>query len=1652
VNYYPIHKNNQSLVITDETLIPKFKAAMLEILEKGEDLLVFFDTETTGKEPYPKTDDSGVVAPRDRLTEVAFIVSRQNAEGKFEPLNVDGHDVVFQEYINPSRESKIFLEQFECKSYNEPDAEKVNGISFDFLNGNAPLSGTGGKTLPKPAPTFAEMFPFMEDFLCLNDLVGIKGNLSFVGHNSVVFDAGFLNSEMGMYQRDNMLPSKSFESSVSVHYDTMKIMKELFTTEYLHSVNKGFNVIDAFGYPMKPGNSMSYLAYMLDINEVGREEFHGGLLDSKILLECFNGLLEHPAYKACPNPLPIKKPISLFMQDKMKDTQQLPSFDNNQISNGDKKVLNIIQTDASLHEGTGMVEEYIESAVEAGVTEMLLADSGTLLEYISFYEKCKKNDIKPIIGCRFKVESVADISHYIENNKKRGVYDYDNFGINPTLTSFINNATGENWSELEDFFYEKNYSNLPELDKIIINLIALQDKKDEKTTKTFNTSLTKMLVNMGYNNDSLNALDLDVVQSNIFKLGDIKKRYEFDRVVDYPDLIVIANDDDGMQTIRELISISQRDGQYFLKKDTTRGKGEFPLVNMDMLSKHNKGTSILIGDFNDIVGRSLKDKNIKSANHALNSLKNVFPNIYGDFNSKMDNESARLKKGELNYLNITNQFFQNNNIKAIATHHVAFAKSTDYPVHKNKHAILLDQKASSLNVKPNRYSSQHMIKASTLSDKFSNNQSLLINSSELIKNVNIAPVLHKPSLPDFPTPDGSNQVDFLRKQTEIGFKKRVEHSFKNLMRDKKRNLSTEEFNKINPEIEYKTFYNNYRERLEYELKIIEDMNFSGYFLIAQDVVNFCQESGIFIGPGRGSAAGSLVVYSLGITNADPMEHGLIFERFLNPERVEMPDIDIDVDGRYKLAILDYLRKKYEEYSHGFEGGALIITRSTFSAKSTTLGMAKSYDMPLPWAKALAKEISPKAGTTFKSTLEENEHFKRRYDTEAATHKIINACLRLEEEGGRQRTTGVHAGGYIVGNVAATAPIMYQKGNPIAQFNKKDVETAGSVKFDFLGLKTLEKLNATIALVLKNHGEDALLDVGIGMKNGFINMDDFDFNEKSMYALYDNANTTNIFQLESEQMKGLIRRIKPKNVYELTAITSIGRPAALQAKMDDIYVNGKNNPETIVYKHPLIEPILSETFGAILYQEQIMNIAHKVANFTQGQAGVLRKVLEKKKPELIAEQRVMFIDGCLKNNINEELATEIFDEIESFAGYGFNKSHALSYSILTAMAGCLKHRYIAEFTTAFLSIDAEPKFITKNISAARHDGLNLLCPDVNNSEIDYTTNPATPKNILIGFSGIKGHSFSKIINNRKKQSFEVRGKDGSIETKQGFNDMESLLLSVGTDKSVESLVKAGGLDKLQLITANQFNLDKLPPEYKREKGGKMIFKDRALATTVKRELLMAEFFALKDALSNDKKRKAYAKLPKEEKITIDYQHVVNKVFKNIDFNINRMLKREKDLLSSYVTAHPMNIGGIREKLLSPNVTPPLQSLDSMDETSTQVDKNHIRVAGLVLDVDFNRVSKKGHPFGIITLDDGGLEKSIFLYESAMDMLKQEFGASQGREIREGDILSIVGTYKEDKNDAEKVKFGIDFVEFPKFDLKIIVNEYYQEKPAKKMGYR
>jgi DNA polymerase-3 subunit alpha len=1650
VNYFPTHKNNQALVITDETLIPKFKAAILDILEKGEDLLVFFDTETTGKEPYPKTDEFGVVAPRDRLTEVAFIVSRQNAEGKFEPLKVDGHDVVFQEYINPSRESKEFLEQFECKSYNEPDAEKVNGISFDFLNCEAPLGGKNGKLLPKSAPTFAEMFPFMEDFLCLNDTVGLKGNLSFVGHNSVVFDAGFLNSEMAMYQRSKMIPSKSFESSVSVHYDTMKMMKELFTTDYLHSVNKGFNVINAFGVPMKPGNSMSYLAYMLNINEVGREEFHGGLLDSKILLECFNGLLEHPLYKASPNPLPIKKPISSFMQDKMKDTQHLPSFDNNQASNGDKKVLNIIQTDASLHEATGMVEEYIESAVEAGVTEMLLADSGTLLEYISFYEKCNKNNIKPIIGCRFKVESVADVSHYIENNKKRGVYDKNGIGINPTLISLINHATHENWTELEDFFYEKNYSNLPELDKIISSLAILQDKIDDKTAKTFNTALTKMLVNMGY--DSTTDIDLDTANAVLVNLGDIKTRYVFDRVVDYPDLIVIANDDDGMQTLRELISISQRDGQYFLKKDTTRGKGEFPLVNMDMLSKHNKGTSILVGDFNDIVGRSLKDKNIKSSNKALNSLRNIFPNIYGDFNSKMGNESARLKKGELNYLNITNQFFNNNNIKPIATHHVAFAKNDDYPVHKNKHAILLDQKASSLNIKPNRYSSQHIVKVSTLSDKFKNNQSFLNNSNELINNSNIAPVLHKPSLPDFPTPDGSNQVDYLRKQTEIGFEKRVKHSFETLMKNKKINLTSEEFNKININNDYAIFYKNYKERLDYELKIIEDMNFSGYFLIAQDVVNFCHASGIFIGTGRGSAAGSLVVYSLGITNADPMEHGLIFERFLNPERVEMPDIDIDVDGRYKLAILDYLRKKYEEYSYGFEGGALIITRSTFSPKSTTLAMAKSYDMPLPWAKALAKEIPKAAGTTFKSVLEENEHFKRRYDTEAATHKIINACLRLEEDGGRQRTTGVHAGGYIVGNVAATAPIMYQKGNPIAQFNKKDVETAGSVKFDFLGLKTLEKLNATIGLIFKNHGEDALLDVGIKMKNGFINMDDFDFNEKSTYKLFENANTTNIFQLESDQMKGLVKRIQPKNIYELTAITSIGRPAALQAKMDDIYVNGKNNPETIVYKHPLIEPILSETFGAILYQEQIMNIAHKVAKFTQGQAGVLRKVLEKKKPELIAEQRIMFIDGCLTNNIDEELATEIFDEIESFAGYGFNKSHALCYTIISAIAACCKHRHIAEFTTAFLSIDAEPKYITKNIAAARHDGLNLLCPDVNNSDEDYTTNPATPKNILIGFSGIKGHSFAKVLANRKKQSFELRGKDGQIETKQGFKDMESLLLSVGADKSIESLVKSGALDKLQLITANQFNLDKLSLEHKREKGGKMIFKDRALATTVKRELLMTEFSSLKDALSNDKKRKAYAKLPQEEKVKIDYQFVVDKVFKKIDFNINKMLKTEKELLSSYITAHPMNIGGIRSKLLAPNVTPPLQSLDSMDEESTQVDKNSIRVAGLVLDVDFSRVSKKGHPFGMIKLDDGGLEKDILLYESAMDMLKQEFESSQGRDIKEGDILSIVGTYKADKNNAEKINFDLDYIEFPKYDLKIIVNQYYKEKPVNKVGYR
>jgi DNA polymerase-3 subunit alpha len=1609
MDYLANHEHNKKLIITDELTLIKHKKVLLEKLKKGDNVYVFFDTETTGTEPRPKKDDHGNMTPRDRIIEVAFIACEEDQNGILAPVMVDNEPVVFQEYINPSREDAKLIKNFQSRTDNNPDAEKVHGISFDFLNGKGTLAG---KHLPKPAPTFNEIRPFMDDFLCLNELAEVEGKMICIGHNAINFDAIFLSMEMErddlVFNEDIPFP-RSFESMISNVKDTMVMMKELWKRDELAQYSEGFDVIDAFGRPMKAGFSMSYLAHMMNVKETGRAEFHGALLDSQILMDVFQKFMVHPKYTRAVNKLPIKKGASAFLSNKLEAEYKIAPFGDEIVAQENAEPIYIIQTDASLQEGTGRVKEYVARAQELGIKNLLMSDVCSLMEFVPFYESCIENDITPIIATTFKYESLADTFVYLQRNKERNTLNTNGQGIEPALIAMFNDLNISDVNNLDTFFKSTKFENLLAIDELVGALQDSHDKTEKHATADAqNKAKTAVQTKLFAIADQLQpdtyknakAIEMSVVEKGLTAIGDIKDRHVYDRKSDHADLTLIANNDDGMLSLRKLITVTQRDGQYFLKTGKTRAKGEYPLLSTTMLSEYANNVSALIGDFNDVVGRSLKLKINAVASFSYMMLRDILgqENIYIDVNAKMMKEPANFQRGEKLYLEFLSTFSNHYKIKPIATHHVSFSEAKDYKTHLNKSAVLLDQKVEGLVVRPNRFAAQYLIDPEDIDTLFSLNGELLNNSQSFIKSININPVLNQPALPDFPTPKGVSQVQHLRNETMVGFEKRVSMAYKKLE-------STSEA--------MDDFRTRYLERLEFELKIIEDMGFSGYFLIVQDAINFCHENGIPIGAGRGSAAGSLVVYSLGITDIDPIEFGLIFERFLNPERKEMPDIDTDLTGDDRERLLNYQLEKYAQYGDGFAAAAYIVTKSTFSAKSTIQSLGKTKNMSLQWQYGLSDLISDEPGTTLSDELKNNEKLEYRYNHEPKTKEVIDEALELEKEKGRQKTTGVHAGGIVIGNLVGVAPIMYQKGKPIIQYDKDNVEAAGGVKFDWLGLNTLAKLDLAVRLVHQYQGADALARFNITIDGKRVNTSAIRYTDSKTYDLLCKAQTTNVFQVESQLFKDLIVRIRPRSMEEIAALVALGRPGPLESGMDNIYAECKFNPEKIKYDHPLLEPILSPTYGAILYQEQVMEIAKSLALYTMGGADKLRKAMGKKKPEEMAKQREIFMDGCSKNNIDKNLAEKIFDNMEKFAGYGFNKSHAVSYGDLTYKTALLKTHFPTEFMSAILSLDSlasskSSEKISKDVAASRELGITIIAPDINASKVNYTPQGDS---ILYGLSGIKGASFDKMV-------IEVE-KNGS------FSNLEDVISRTTASKSLLLLIHAGAMDKMGLCRP-------LDPELLEN------IESKHLKIAIKRELLVAEFDILRDVMSNASKKKKYMALTADEKPAIDYQAVIRQCAANEKKTVTRMLNEENAVLSAYITAHPMEISGVKEMLSLPHVYPSLTPLSQFDNDDMKQDGKEARIAGFVAMSELDLISAAGNKWGKLTLDDGTSSTEMIFYASHIELIQEGFKKATGRPFGDGDIISLVGRFKDTENKktgSMEMKFHLDKLEVPELDLKI-----------------
>jgi DNA polymerase-3 subunit alpha len=696
-------------------------------------------------------------------------------------------------------------------------------------------------------------------------------------------------------------------------------------------------------------------------------------------------------------------------------------------------------------------------------------------------------------------------------------------------------------------------------------------------------------------------------------------------------------------------------------------------------------------------------------------------------------------------------------VPVIATNDVRFLGRDDFEAHEARVCIQEGTLLADAS-RPRRYSEEQYLRSpQEMASLFADIPEALENSVELARRLNVVIRLGKPSLPAYPVPAGQTTEGHLREESALGLERRMRV-----------------LNAVAGAVPVDRALHEHR--LATELDVICQMGFAGYFLIVADFIRWARENGVPVGPGRGSGAGSLVAYALGITDLDPLRYDLLFERFLNPERVSMPDFDVDFCMEGRDRVIDYVAQRY-----GRERVSQIITYGTMAAKAVVRDVARVLGLSYGLADSIAKLIPFELGITLDDALEKEEELRRRYREEDDVRSVIDLARSLE---GLVRNAGTHAGGVVIAPSVLTdfAPLYCEAGSTsvVTQFDKDDVEAAGLVKFDFLGLRTLTIIDwavRTINAARAASGEPAL------------DLTTMPMDDPAAFRLLKRCETTAVFQLESRGMKDLIKRLQPDCFEDIVALVALFRPGPLQSGMVDDFIARKHGRSSgpIDYLHPDLTAVMQPTYGVILYQEQVMQIAQVLAGYTLGGADLLRRAMGKKNAEEMAQQRSVFVEGATKRGVSERVAAHIFDLMEKFAGYGFNKSHSAAYAVLSYQTAWLKAHYPAAFMAAVLSSDMDKtdKVVTL-IDESNRMGLLVEPPDVNASQYMFTV--SGPKAIRYGLGAIKGVGQAAVENML-------------VEREAGgpFRDIRDLCRRLDLNRVnrrvLEALIRAGAFDSL-----------------------------------------------------------------------------------------------------------------------------------------------------------------------------------------------------------------------------------------------------------------
>ncbi|EKD46293.1 MAG: hypothetical protein ACD_68C00046G0003 [uncultured bacterium] len=877
-------------------------------------------------------------------------------------------------------------------------------------------------------------------------------------------------------------------------------------------------------------------------------------------------------------------------------------------------------------------------------------------------------------------------------------------------------------------------------------------------------------------------------------------------------LTILCENLNGYQNLVKLITISNLEGFYYK-----------PRVDLELLEKYHDGLIALSGCRRGQVSQSLENGDYDGAKQNAAELQKLFGrnNFYLEIQRPANDEVT--KKLNDGLVKLSREL----NIPLVATNDVHYL----YPADKEVQDILVCIQTQKTINDPNRLtmmdSDLSLKSEGEMKELFADLPEAVEESNKIAEKCNVEIELGKVKLPYYEVPADSNHNDYLRDLCRLGLKKR----YPDLLDSEE--LTTESSARKQAILD----------RFEYEMSVIENTGFAGYFLIVQDFVNFAKNNNIVVGPGRGSAAGSIVSYVLNITDLDPIKYDLVFERFLNPERISLPDIDIDFADNRRDEVIQYVSEKY-----GHENVAQIITFGTMAARAAVRDTGRVLGFPYAYCDRIAKLIP--MFFSLEKALNTVSELKEMYDADPQAKRLLDLAIKLE---GVARHASTHACGVVITKepIDTYMPRQFASASDktiVSQYSLHPVEDMGLLKMDFLGLKNLTIIERALKIISRNQGVE-------------IELSKIPLDDKSTFKLFQRATTTGVFQLESPGMKRYLKMLKPTNIEDIIAMVALYRPGPMELIPD--YIAGKHGKKVATYLHPKLEPILAKTFGIAVYQEQVLQIARDLAGFTLGEADILRKAVGKKIASLLAEQKEKFIDGCVKNGITQTIASKIFAFIEPFAGYGFNRAHAACYAVIAYQTAYLKAHYPAEFMASLLTSDLQDiDRVAIEVSECEQIDIPVLPPNVNESYGGFTVikTEDDQEAIRFGLEAIKnvGSHITEII--------------VAEHQKQPFANLEDFISRIPADainkKSLESLIKCGAMDSFGERNQMLENLDRLL------KFSRSISKDRLSK--------QGNIFAVNGSNTLPKLHLAVApEAPKKQK-----------------------LAWEKELLGLYVTEHPI----------------------------------------------------------------------------------------------------------------------------------------------------